>query len=213
MMILFITSCSFINNSVELTDNQVLSYISTYKELREKAPAILEQVNQNPKNSDIGLEKYKEIESIITNGGFRSFQEFVLINAKIGAVFSLIQADKSINTFDEMNKWGNQAFDDGIAEYERLIADPNTTEEMKKEYEKGILELQKAKNEVNQNFEYNKKWANTMKKAAEKISGLLVTESDFEIVKKYEADIYDAYSGFKQPELPENQFPKLDIGY
>jgi hypothetical protein len=211
--LLIFFSCGIINKEDGLTEDQIKNYAETYKNLKEKAPDILQQINQDPENSDIGADKFGEIESIITDGGFRSYQEFVIVNTKIGAIFSIMQANSSMENFEDMNESGNQSFESGIAELERLIADPNTPEDVKNEYRKTIEELKQAKQEVNESYTENKKWADLVMKGADKIQGLIVSENDLELVKKYEDDIFEAYTGFPKPELPSNEFPEIKFDY
>lgn len=211
--IIFLFSCSVVNKEDKLTEQQVKNYISTYKNLKEKAPDILQQINQNPENSDIGKEKYSEIESIITEGGFRSYSEFVVVNTKIGAIFSILQANSSMQNFDEMTQSGNQSLESSIAEFERLIADQNTLEENKIEYRKAIEELKSAQNKINNDYTENNKWADLVMNGANKITGLIVSEEDALLVKNYESQIYEAYSGFPKPEIQNNTFPEIKFDY
>lgn len=206
-------SCGVVDTGGDLTEQKIENYIDVYQKLREIAPDILEQINKNPENSDIGLEKFSEIESVIKDGGFRSFADFVRTNAKIGAIFTVIQANSAMENYEDLNEWSNESFDSGIAEYEKLIADPNIPEENKKEYRQAIEELKKSQNEVNDDWDANKKWANLVLKGVNKIKGLIVSEEEIELVKKYEAEIYEVYTGIPQPELPDNKFPDITFDY
>ena len=58
-----IFSCGVVNKGENLTEQQIKNYVETYTKLKEVAPEILKQVNQNPEDSDIGQEKYSELES------------------------------------------------------------------------------------------------------------------------------------------------------
>ena len=196
--------------NTKLTDEKEQNYINVYKELREAAPEILENINKDPQNADIGLAQYKKIENIIIGGGFTNYEDFIYTNAKIGSIFSIMQAEKSMTTFENKNESGNEMFEDAIRQFEELINDPDTPEDMKAEYKKSIEEIREAQNEMNDEYGNNLKWANAVL-SAQKISGLVVDEEDIRIVAKYEQEIMATYVGFQLPELPDGKFPKIDF--
>ncbi len=176
---IFAVSCSVILGAKknQLTEEKVQNYINVYKELREVAPEILESINKDPKNADIGKEQYSKIEDIIKNGGFENYADFIYTNAKIGSVFSIMQAQKGMTTFENMNQSGNEMFDDAVKEIQKLIDDPNTPEETKEELRKQIVEMQQGQNVMNDNYEKNEKLAKLVLKNVEKISGLIVNRN------------------------------------
>ena len=49
-------------------------------------------------------------------------------------------------------------------------------------------------------------------KSVDKISGLIVSKDDIKVVKKYEDEIMEAYTGFQMPKLPDGKFPELNLG-
>ena len=205
-----IYSCTFSEKS-SLTDEKVKNYIEVYKQLREEAPIILEKINSNPKNADIGQEQYATIQNIIKDGGFDNYAQFVMVNAKIGSIFSIIQANSGMEKFENLVESGDDLIDDGIALIKEQLDDPEVPEETKVELRKTLKELQKGQNESNDNWKKNEKIAKIVMKTTKKISGLIVSEGDIQIVKKYEAEIMEAYVGFQMPELPDGNFPKLNL--
>lgn len=208
------SSCAVISGAKKnkLTEEKVQNYINVYKELREQAPEILENINQDPKNADIGKEEYKKIKKLIDNGGFESYAEFVYTNAKIGSVFSILQAQKGMENFDNMNDSGNDMFDDAIAEIQKNIDNPETPEDVRQELIKQIEEMKEGQDLMNETFEKNEELAKFVLKTVDKISGLIVDENEIKIIEKYEEEIMATYVGFQMPELPDGKFPELDLG-
>jgi len=209
-LILFLLSCTLIEKKECLTDQQIEKYIATYTQIREKSPDILESINKNPKNAELNKE-YEELQQIITDGGFDNYYQFVVTNAKVGSIFSIIQAQSGIENFENLTENSQELIDNGIAEIDKILNDPNISEEVKKEQQKLKEELLKGTEKLQKNWKKNEKWAKMVMKSTEKISGLFISEEDIAIVKKYEDQIMEAYAGFQIPELPEGKFPKLDL--
>lgn len=209
-LILFLLSCTLIDKKESLTDQQIENYIATYTQLKEEAPEMLESINKNPKNAELGKEEYAKIEKIITNGGF-NYYEFVVINAKVGSIFSIIQAHSVIENLENLAENNQELIDSGIAEIDKILNDPRISEEVKEEQLKLKEELLKGTEKLQKNGKKNEKWVKKIMKSTKKISGLFISEEDIAIVKKYEDKILDAYTGFQIPELPNSKFPKLNF--
>ncbi len=192
-----------------LTDQQVLNYIEVYKKLKDKAPEILEAVNKDPENKQTASEQFNVFEDIIKEGGIESYPHFVYLNAKIGSIFSIMQATNSMEQFKEMTESGDKSFEQAIAEVEKQLANPDVPEETKVELRKTLEELKRGQSEVKQNWEENSKWANLVLDKVNDIAGLIVNEGDVEVVKRHEKEIMEAYMGFPMPELPDNKFPEI----
>lgn len=210
-VILFLLSCSLIDQKESLTSSQVENYLDVYTEIREEAPEILEAINKNPKNAEVGKEQYQKIQSIIKNSEFENYAQFIVINAKIGTIFSLIKAQDGMEDFENLNENSNKMIDDGIAEIDKILNDPEISEEIKAEQRKLKEELLKNAEKLNIDWDKNKKWAEKVLKSTKKISGMFISKQDIELVKQYEQEISEAYTGFQIPEIPNATFPKLDL--
>ena len=205
-------SCSVISSKKDgLTDEKVENYIKVYKELRENAPGMLENINKDPENADIGKQEYVKFVKIIKDGGFKDFKDFIYTNAKIGSIFSILQAQKGMNVSENMQGSGNDMFADGIAEIQKQIDNPDVPEDTKEELIVQIEEMKQQQALMNETYEKNEKIAKIVLKSVKKISGLIVSEKDIEIIEKYEDQIMEAYVGFQLPELPDGKFPDVDF--
>lgn len=60
----------------------------------------MESINRDLKNAELGKDEYAKIEEIIANGGF-NYYEFVVINAKIGSIFSILKAQSGTENLTE----------------------------------------------------------------------------------------------------------------
>ncbi|MBN2890325.1 MAG: hypothetical protein JXL97_00525 [Bacteroidales bacterium] len=210
---MFFTSCIVMAGAKKnkLTEEKVQNYINVYMELRSAAPDILENINKDPENADIGKEEYKKIESIIKDGGFENYADFVYTNAKIGSVFSIIQAQKGMNNFENLNESSNDMFEEGIKEIQKVIDDPETPEETRQELIAQIDEMKQSQILMNDTYEQNEDLAKFVLKGVEKISGLIVNEDEIAIIEKYEQEILATYVGFQLPELPDGHMPELNL--
>lgn len=209
---IFFTSCiAAIMKKDTLTEEKVGNYIEVYEKLREEAPDILENINKDPENADIGKEEYDKFLKIIKKGGFESFADFVYTNAKIGSVFSLIQAEKGMDNFENMNESGNDMFDESIAEIQKIIDDSQTPEETRKELIQQITDIKENQKLMNDSYVDNEEIAEFVMKSVKTISGLIVSEEDIRIITKFEAEIMHAYVGFQLPELPDGKFPEMNF--
>ncbi len=210
-LILFLLSCSLIDKKESLTGEQIENYIETYTQLREEAPEILESINIDPKNAELGKEQYAKIQKIIKEGGFDNYSQFIITNAKIGSIFSILQAETGMENFEDLNENSNKMLDDGIAEIDKILNDPDIPEDIKVEQRKIKEELLKGTKQLEESWKKNKKWADKVMKSTKKFTGLFISEDDIAIVKEYEDKIMEAYTGFQMPELPNGKFPELDL--
>jgi len=211
LLILLLVSCEFINNRNNITEKQLINYIKTYKELRTSAPELLESLNINPENYQKSKLLTNDVEKMVVNQGFKSFSEFIVINAKVGIIFSLIQANKGIDNFKNLHENSLEMIDQGIAEYQKLIDDPEIPEENKDDYKNAMQELMESKNEITKNASTDQKIADAVLDKAQKISGLIVSEKDIELINKFENEIMAAYAGFPVPELSDGKFPDISL--
>lgn len=208
---LFIFSCSQITGEKgTITNEQVENYLEAYKNLREKAPEILKDINENSDQSKAGKEGYDSVERIIQESGLESYAQFVRLNAKIGTIFSMLQAHKGLNSQENLYESGQDMFDDSNRFIEEQLNDPEVPEETKVELRKTLEELKQNSNELKESYVSNKAIADWVMNKAEKIQGLLVNESDIEVIQHYEEDIFEAYTGFPRPEGLDGNMPDLD---
>lgn len=180
-----LSACSFFTGP-KITDEIVQNYIKAYTRLRQAGPELAERMrNANGQEVDIdqGMAGYQEIEKIIKESGFKSYREFVQVNAKIGLAFSQLEGRAFMNDMDQMHAIGNEEID-------KQLADPQVPEEVK-------AELRRAKQEIAENMNKNKPWAEGVMKGAE----LAGDKETLEVVRRHQKAIRDAYTGgIAQPE-------------
>jgi len=200
---LLLYSCNFLSKEKDntLSDQDVMDYIKVYKELREKGPDFLKNVNENVDSK--GNEGFEKFENIIKEGGIKDYATFVKMNAKIGAIFSIAQGDKSVDSFGKMVVDGQKQFDEAIKDFDAKLNDPNFPEDAKEEIRKSKKEMQEAKKKLQSEWENNSKWANWVLEKTKKISGIIVNEKDIEVVMRHEKEIMEAYTGFTMPQISE----------
>ncbi len=199
-LISFVQSCvPDLSNKSSLTDENVMNYLSGYKKLREKAPEILQNLNENKNDVESGMQRFNTFEEIIKESGLENYADFVRLNAKIGTIFSVIQANKGMNRFEKLNTDSKTMFDKNIKFLEEQLADPDVPEETKKEIRETIQKLKNGKTELTKNWEKNEKWANLVLKNVQKLTKLIVSKEDIEVVLRHENEIMEAYVGFPMP--------------
>lgn len=211
LFIVFLAGCIVgkMSDKHKLTDEKMEKYLKAYKALRQKAPDVLRELNANGETPEAGQEGFNTFENTIKDAGLDSYTEFVILNAKVGSIFSLIQAESGMETFGNLRSSGNVMFDDGIAQIEEQLQNPDLPEETRIELEKAKAELQKGQSEMNQTYEENEKWANLVIDNVQKLTGLIVDEDEVEVVKKYEDQILQAYTGFDVPYKLDGDMTKM----
>ena len=204
-------SCSQITGEKgTITDEQVENYLKAYKKLRETAPDILKGINENSDESKAGKEGYKTFEDIIKESGIESYAEFVRLNAKIGSVFSILQASRGTDQQANLQESSQEMFSDSYRFIEEQLNDPEVPKETKVELRKTLEELKKDSEELKETYESNKVIADWVLDKANKISGLLVNEADIEAIQTHEEDIFEAYAGFPRPKGFDGNMPDWD---
>ncbi|MCE9597225.1 MAG: hypothetical protein K8S54_04585 [Spirochaetia bacterium] len=173
------TTCGFFAGP-KITDQVVANYIKAYTRLKEKGPEFVQRYAHGtgaPSDMGPGIEGYVEIERIIKESGFKSYQEFVEVNAKIGLAYSQIEGRQFMNEMDKMHSIGNEEID-------KQLADPQVPEEVK-------AQLRETKRNMNDNMDKNKPWAEGVMKGAE----LMGDSETMEVVRRNAAAIRNAYTG------------------
>ncbi len=215
LMLLVLSHCQVAENArnLELTDENVSRYLRAYKALRESAPGMLEELNQQGETPDAGQKQFANAESMITGAGLKDYPEFVILNAKIGAVFSIMQATKGMDRFKNLQESSNRMMDSGMEEIQKQLDNPDVPEETKVELRKMLEELQAGQQQLNQEYDKNKNWADFVMKKAKKITGTIVSDKDIEVVKRHEKEIMEAYVGFPLPYQNDGNMPEVDFSF
>ena len=172
-------------NNLILTDEIVVKYCDTYKKLKAGGPAMLEQLNKNGGNPQASKDQFSNFENSIKEGGFSSYSEFVMANAKIGWAFSISQATGFQDQMQTMES-------DGEKQIEEALKNPNLPEETRKELEKSLITIRES-------YAKNTKWANVSLDLVKRI----VSDDDLKIVKRHEKELLEAFTGVSMPEPPQ----------
>jgi hypothetical protein len=186
-------SCSGSDKKGEsLSAPKIEAYINSYKALREKAPELLNNANSGNKlDQQAG---FNDFEAVLKENGL-SYKEFVILNAKIGAVYSILQGQDFMNQMDNMKTAGMGQMDDGMKQMQTSIDDPNVPEEAKAGLRKSLEEMKAGKAKINEDFDKNKGWADLVMDKAKSLTNIFVSKEDIEMVKQYSDKITEAYTG------------------
>lgn len=190
----FISSCGGNSgpNNIPLTAKKIEAYIVSYKALREKAPEFLNDANT--KSVDVKKQGFSNFELTIKSSGL-SFREFVEINAKVGAIYSVLQGEDFMNQMASMKDEGMVQMDDAQKQMQTQIDDPNVPEQVKEELRKALKEMQTNKEKINSEYDKNKGWANLVMDKTKAISNVFISKEEIELVKQYMNEITEAYMG------------------
>ncbi len=180
------------HKNIELTDKKIEAYLNSYNELKNVAPDILEKINTGERDEQ--LSGFKNFENILINNNLTYF-DFIILNAKVGAIYSILQAESFITNMDTLQAWGQNSLSDGIKQMQELINDPEVPEETKEELRKNIKELETSKKLIQKDFTNNKKIAKLVLKRTKAISNTVIDEGDIQIVEKYFDEISEVYTG------------------
>jgi hypothetical protein len=210
-IILFFSCSEIIGEKGTLTDQKIQNYIQAYKGLRENAPQILANLNQNGETIDASSMGFLEFEQIIKDAGLEDYPDFVRTNAKIGVVFSLIEANKGMKRSENLEQSSKEMIDDAIVFIQSQIDNPDVPEETKEELRQQIEEHKKNKKLLVKTYSDNTEIANLVIKQVEKIRGMVVNQSDVEAVERNHADLYEAFTGFPEPPGMDGKLPKLQL--
>ncbi len=172
-------------SGVELTDEMIQKYIKAVKALHKLGPSIPQKLAEKGESEATGIELYNEIDSVIKEAGFKDYFEFVKLNAKVAWAWNVSQGDLGIARFQTMK-------DNGIKQIEETLANPEVPEETK-------VELRKTKQEILDNWEHNKKYADI----AMSIVRPLTNRHDLEVIKRHQKELMEAYTGVPQEKLQE----------
>ncbi len=177
--------------------------------MKEQAPGVLQKLNEEGNTEVAGQAGFNDFEKIIKEGGLGNFPDFVRLNAKIGGVFSIMQANKGMETAKNLEESGQSMFSDGMRVIQEQLDDPNVPEETKVELRTALEELKGGAKELKDTYTGNLEWANLVMEQANKLSGLIVNKKDIEVIKKHEAEIFEAYTGFPEPVGNDGKLPPI----
>jgi hypothetical protein len=191
VIVLAVAACSGLQGD-PLTGAQIDAYLNAYRALRQKAPDMLNQANSG--QLDTQKAGYQDFERVCKDNGL-SYREFVVLNAKIGAIYSTLQAENFMGDMEKMKTDGLQQMDDGMAQLQAQIDNPDVPEESKVEMRKAIAEMKTAQQQVNTDYDKNKGWADLVMDKTKALTNVFVAKEDVELVRQYGDKITAAYTG------------------
>jgi hypothetical protein len=180
------------HKNIELTDKKIEAYLNAYKELKRVAPEILEKVNAG--ETDEQISEFKHFDNILNNNNL-TYSDFIVINAKVGAIYSILQAEMFINSMDTLQNWGQNNINDGIHQIREAINDPEVPEETKKELRESLTELEAMKKTIKKDYTNNKHLAELVLEKTKSITNLIIEERDIQAVERYFEVITETYTG------------------
>ncbi|MCB1159623.1 MAG: hypothetical protein H7A25_06850 [Leptospiraceae bacterium] len=174
-------------SGVELNDETIKNYIKVTKALHKFGKGIPEKLAKKGEGIESGTELFKEIETAIKEGGFKSFADYVRVNAKIAWAWNVSQGEIGMLRFDKLQK-------DSEKQLIEAIHNPDVPQETKEELKKSLKQLQDS-------YKNNKKYADI----AMKFVRPLTNDKDLAIIKKYQKELMEAYTGIPIQQLEEIQ--------
>lgn len=184
--------CGTGEKTESLTAQKLEAYLNSYKELRQKAPELLNKANNE--NMDAQSQGFSDFESVTKTNGL-SYKEFAVINAKVGAIYSILNAQDFMNTMGNMKDQGMGQMDEGMKQMQAQIDDPNVPAEAKEEMKKALEEMKKSKTDINTEFDKNKEWADLVLNKTKSLTNLFISKEEADLVKQYFDKISEAYTG------------------
>jgi hypothetical protein len=194
LLTLFLYSCgnSDKKKEVGLSSQKIEAYLNAYKALRVETPELLGSANAG--NILDQQKGFNDFEAILKRHGL-TYKEFVILNAKIGAIFSIQQGENFMGEMADIKTAGMEQLDAGALQMQATIDDPNVPEEAKVELRKSLEEMKAAKVKVNTEYDKNKEWADLVMDKAKSVTNIFVSKEDIELVKQYSDKITEAYTG------------------
>jgi hypothetical protein len=175
-----------------ITGPKIEAYCKGYKALKETAPDLLKLANSQ--SIDIQQKGFNAFEGVLKENGL-TYKEFVVLNAKIGAVYSVMQGEDFMNQMGNMKEEGMEQMDEGMKQLQAQIDNPETPTEAKEELKKALEEMKKNKTKINTEFDKNKGWADLVMNGTKKICNVFIDPKEAELVKQYADQITEAYTG------------------
>lgn len=179
-------------NNIALNQQKIDAYLASYTALRAKAPEFLNDANSG--QLDKQKQGFTDFESTISANGI-SYREFVEINAKVGAIYSVLQGEDFMNQMANMKDAGMVQMDEGQKQIQAQIDNPNVPEQAKEELRKALKEMQAGKEKINADYDKNKGWADLVMNKTKDICNLFIAKEEIELVKQNMDKITESYTG------------------
>jgi predicted nucleic acid-binding Zn-ribbon protein len=128
-----------------------------------------------------------------------NYADFIRLNAKIGAIYSVVNAEYFMENIQKQVDEGKKQLEDGIKLMQEQIDNPEVAQETKEELRKSIEELKVTKEETDFQYGKNKLQADLVLKRVKRITNQYISEEDIELVNSYYDEITQAYTGGVQP--------------
>jgi len=188
--VLFCFFCACSPPGPELTDDLVMRYIKAYNGIRKIAPDLARRMAAYKGEGEPGLETagqqgFDDLQKVVQDAGFRDMAEFVTVNAKIAWAFNYVQAVRAIDEFQQLH-------DNGLADFDRALADPEVPEETKTALREGRARLATE-------FARNKSWADLTMRGVK----LFSDDKARAVIERHREALEKAYVGYATPQAPQ----------
>ncbi|MEM7180889.1 MAG: hypothetical protein AAF518_08245 [Spirochaetota bacterium] len=180
----------------DITDEMVVKYVLTYRNLRKFGIEFEKYLANDPKKSG---EVYKDMEKIIIEGGFTDFLEFAKTNAKIAWAWNLAQARSGMKNQAKLQDWSQNTMQESIAMLQKELANPDVPESTKQELRNTMQQLQGKQKQLADNYQKNLKWANW----AVKMTLPLTNEKDIAVILRHEKELLEVFTGLSAEQLDQ----------
>lgn len=167
-----------------LEDDLLKRYCAAVADLQKAGPGLLQNFRQNGQTVDAGQAGYSEIDNLVKKHGFSGYAEFVKVNAKVAWAWNLTMGEAGIEEF-------TQKHNDGVAQLQAALKDPQVPEEAK-------VELRKALETLESQWDNDQKWANLVVDRLKPLSN----PEDMAAVKKHKDCLMAAFTAGVVPRIP-----------
>ncbi|MCU0664465.1 MAG: hypothetical protein MUC50_19315 [Myxococcota bacterium] len=193
-----------------VTDENIAKYLAAYKKMKETASGTLAKVSSGA-GIEAGQEGFDSVEGACKESGL-SYREFTMLNAKIGAIFSIVQGKSGMSELSDMKDAGMNAAQAGIVQMEEQLKNPDLPAEAKQQILASIAEIKASTQKVEMDWASNKAWADFVLSGFEKLTGFVVNPAEAAAVKRNETAIVEAYAGTQPPRHSKADFEKMFKG-
>jgi hypothetical protein len=171
-------ACNVINPKQKtLTDDQVVRYIKAYKNLRQVAPHMANELQKRPEaKADPGTAGFLVIEKAVKDAGFKDYPEFVRTNAAIAWAFSQAQGKAFMGEMSDEHK-------KAYAEIDAKLQDPQVPAAVKQQFKM-------AKAQIEDNYKKNEGWANV----AMNVTSNLTDKESIAVVTRHRKELEAAFT-------------------
>ncbi len=185
-----------------LTDEMVVRYVKTYALLRERGQSYLGLLQGSKESGPVtGLDGFNVIEGDIKKGGFKSYAEFVKVNAKIAWAWNVAQGQVALAKTDVAEQRAQAQLSDGEQQLIDALKNPELPAEARKELERALRELRGAKVTVADEVARNRRWADV---AMHYVSPL-TSKADMQVIMRHEQELLQVFTGMTATQLEQVQ--------